>query len=139
MAITSSCRPTLRVTDERLAVDAAKAIRHIKKVDPDLARVIRRIGACDLVVDKSRTIYASLVRSIVYQQLTGKVAAIIFGRFLELFPGRKFPEPERVLREPFEQLRGVGLVQPKGRLHPKYRSSGERRHLARLAAGQSYE
>ena len=83
MAITSSCRPTLRVTDEHLAVDAAKAIRHIKKVDPDLARVIRRIGVCDLVVDKSRTIYASLVRSIVYQQLTGKVAAIIFGRFLK--------------------------------------------------------
>ena len=77
----------LRVTDEHLAVDAAKAIRHIKKVDPDLARVIRRIGVCDLVVDKSRTIYASLVRSIVYQQLTGKVAAIIFGRFLKLFPG----------------------------------------------------
>ena len=113
MAITSSCRPTLRVTDERLAVDAAKAIRHIKKVDPDLARVIRRIGACDLVADKSRTIYASLVRSIVYQQLTGKVAAIIFGRFLELFPGRKFPEPERVLREPFEQLCGVGLSNQK--------------------------
>ena len=82
-------------------MDPAKAVRHIKKVDPDLARVIRRIGACDLVVDKSRTIYASLVRSIVYQQLTGKVAAIICGRFLELFPGRKFPEPERVLREPF--------------------------------------
>ena len=77
----------LRVTDEHLAVDAAKAIRHIKKVDPDLARVIRRIGVCDLVVDKSRTIYASLVRSIVYQQLTGKVAAIIFGRFIKLFPG----------------------------------------------------
>ncbi len=63
--------------------------------------------------EKSRTIYASLVRSIVYQQLTGKVAAIIFGRFLELFPGRKFPEPERVLRKPFGQLRGVGLSNQK--------------------------
>ena len=94
-------------------MDAAKAIRHIKKVDPDLARVIRCIGACDLVPDKSRTIYASLVRSIVYQQLTGKVAAIIFGRFLELFPGRKFPEPERVLRKSFEHLRGVGLSNQK--------------------------
>ena len=94
-------------------MDAAKAIRHIKKVDPDLARVILCIGACDLVPDKSRTIYASLVRSIVYQQLTGKVAAIIFGRFLDLFPGRKFPEPERVLRKPFEHLRGVGLSNQK--------------------------
>jgi len=49
----------------------------------------------------------------VYQQLTGKVATIIFGRFLDLFPGRKFPEPERVLRKPFEQLRAVGLSNQK--------------------------
>ena len=46
-------------------MDAVRAIRHLKKVDPDLARVIRRIGPCDLKPDKSRTIYASLVRSIV--------------------------------------------------------------------------
>ena len=94
-------------------MDTAKAIRHLKKADPDLARVIRRIGLCEFKPEKSRTIYASLVRSIVYQQLTGKVAAIIFGRFLDLFPGRKFPEPERVLRMPFERLRGVGLSNQK--------------------------
>ena len=94
-------------------MDSAKAIRHLKKADPDLAKVIRRIGPFGLKPDKSRTIYASLVRSIVYQQLTGKVAAIIFGRFLELFPGRKFPKPERVLRKPFGQLRGVGLSNQK--------------------------
>ena len=94
-------------------MDAAKAIRHLKKTDPDLAKVIRRIGTYELVPDKTRTIYATLVRSIVYQQLTGKVAAIIFGRFLELFPGRKFPEPEKVLRKPFEKLRGVGLSNQK--------------------------
>mgnify|MGYP001183822619 FL=1 len=94
-------------------MDAVRAIRHLKKVDPDLSRFICRIGPCELKPDKSRTIYASLVRSIVYQQLTGKVAAIIFGRFLDLFPGRKFPEPERVLRMPFERLRGVGLSNQK--------------------------
>jgi 3-methyladenine DNA glycosylase/8-oxoguanine DNA glycosylase len=94
-------------------MDSAKAVRHLKKVDPDLAKVIRRIGPYELVPSKNRTIYATLVRSIVYQQLTGKVAAIIFGRFLDLFLGRKFPEPERVLRKPFEQLRGVGLSNQK--------------------------
>jgi len=94
-------------------MDTAKAVRHLKIADPDLAGVIRLIGPCELKPDKSRTIYASLVRSIVYQQLTGKVAAIIFGRFLDLFPGRKFPDPERVLRMPFERLRGVGLSNQK--------------------------
>jgi DNA-3-methyladenine glycosylase II len=96
-------------------MDSAKAVRHLKKVDLDLAKVIRRIGPYELVPSKNRTIYATLVRSIAYQQLTGKVAAIIFDRFLDLFLGRKFPEPERVLRKPFEQLRGVGLSNQKAR------------------------
>ena len=94
-------------------MDTAKAIRHLKKVDPDLAEVIRRVGPCDLKPDKSRTIYASLVRSIVYQQLTGKVAGIIFGRLLDLFPGKKFPTPENILALPVDTLRGAGLSNQK--------------------------
>ena len=94
-------------------MDTAKAIRHLKKVDPDLARVIRRIGPCTLAPDKSRTVYASLVRSIVYQQLTGKVAGIIFGRLLDLFPGKKFPAPESILAMPVDTLRSVGLSNQK--------------------------
>ncbi len=94
-------------------MDTAKAIRHLKKVDPDLAEVIRRVGPCDLKPDKSRTINASLVRSIVYQQLTGKVAGIIFGRLLDLFPGKKFPTPENILALPVDTLRGVGLSNQK--------------------------
>ncbi|MEC9081974.1 MAG: DNA-3-methyladenine glycosylase [Verrucomicrobiota bacterium] len=94
-------------------MDPAKAINHLRKVDSDLAQVILRIGKFELRPDKSRSIYASLIRSIVYQQLTGKVAAIIFSRFLDLFPGRKFPEPQRVLHMPFERLRGVGLSSQK--------------------------
>ena len=94
-------------------MDTAKAIRHLKKVDPDLAEVIRNVGPCDLKPDKSRTIYASLVRSIVYQQLTGKVAGIIFGRLLDLFPCKKFPTPESILALPIDTLRGVGLSNQK--------------------------
>ena len=94
-------------------MDTAKAIRHLKKIDPDLAEVIRNVGPCDLKPDKSRTIYASLVRSIVYQQLTGKVAGIIFGRLLDLFPGKKFPTPESILALPIGTLRGVGLSNQK--------------------------
>ena len=94
-------------------MDTTKAIRYLKKVDPDLAKVIRRIGPCTLKPDKSRTIFASLVRSIVYQQLTGKVAGIIFGRLLDLFPGKKFPSPESILSLPVDTLRGVGLSNQK--------------------------
>ena len=94
-------------------MDTAKAIRHLKKVDPDLAEVICRVGPCTLAADKSCTIYASLVRSIVYQQLTGRVAGIIFGRLIDLFPGKKFPASESVLAMPVDALRSVGLSNQK--------------------------
>ncbi len=49
-----------------------------------------------------------LMASIMSQQLSTKVAAVIFRRFLELYD-RKEPKPQQVLDTPFEQLRGVGL------------------------------
>ena len=94
-------------------MDTFKATRHLIKVDPDLAKVVRNIGSCTLKPDKSRTVYASLVRSIVYQQLTGKVAGIILNRLLDLFPGKRFPSPESMLSISIDKLRGAGLSNQK--------------------------
>lgn len=49
-----------------------------------------------------------LMASIMSQQLSTKVAAVIFRRFLELYNGKE-PKPQQVLDTPFEQLRGIGL------------------------------
>src|SRR6476646_7900970 len=54
-----------------------------------------------------RTHFAELARSICYQQLAGRAAAAIHGRFAALFDGP--PTPEAVLRLSMEQLRSVGL------------------------------
>ena len=94
-------------------MDISKATRHLIEVDPDLAKFIRKIGSCNLKPDKSRTVYASLVRSIVYQQLTGKVAGIIFNRLLDLFPGKRFPTPQSILSISIERLRSAGLSNQK--------------------------
>ncbi|MEE2614093.1 MAG: DNA-3-methyladenine glycosylase [Verrucomicrobiota bacterium] len=94
-------------------MDTFKATRHLIKVDPDLAKVVRNIGSCTLKPDKSRTVYASLVRSIVYQQLTGKVAGIILNRLLDLFPGKRFPSPKSILSISIDRLRGAGLSNQK--------------------------
>jgi DNA-3-methyladenine glycosylase II len=48
-----------------------------------------------------------LAASIVYQQLAGRAAAAIHGRFLALFDGHA--TPEAVLATPVETLRSVGL------------------------------
>ncbi len=53
-----------------------------------------------------------LMSSIISQQLSTKVAKVIYQRFLELFEGNE-PEPEEVLAISSEQLRSIGLSQAK--------------------------
>lgn len=60
----------------------------------------------------SADIYFDLLNSIVSQQLSGKVADVIFGRFLDLFP-KKYPSPELVSNIDIEKLRACGLSNAK--------------------------
>src|SRR5260221_13756784 len=55
----------------------------------------------------NRTHFAELARMICYQQLAGRAASVIHGRFAALFDGP--PTPEAVLALSMEQLRAVGL------------------------------
>lgn len=57
-------------------------------------------------------VYFYLIRSIVYQQLSGKAAGTIFGRFLELF-SEGYPYPEPLLGFDITDLRAVGLSRQK--------------------------
>src|SRR5215468_634885 len=58
-----------------------------------------------------RSHFAQLARMICYQQLAGRAAAAIHGRFEALFDGP--PTPEAVLALPIETLRGAGLSNAK--------------------------
>lgn len=87
-----------------------KAIVHLKKSDPLLAAVIDRVGPCRIEYREPE--FSTLVRSIVYQQLSGKVAAVIFERFLQLLPRRKLT-PGAVLRLSIADLRSAGLSNAK--------------------------
>jgi len=53
--------------------------------------------------------FQSLAEAIVYQQLSGKAAGTILKRFVALFPKKKFPAPQDVLRIKTEKLRSAGL------------------------------
>ena len=88
------------------------AVAHLKRVDPILAEVIARVGACRLEVRRTGTHYDALVRSIVYQQLSGKAAGTILRRFTELYPGNR-PRAELVLATDEALLRGAGLSRQK--------------------------
>ena len=86
---------------------------HLKRVDRDLGRTIRRVGPCTLEPEASRTPFQALVQAVAHQQLNGAAAATILGRFLKLFPGRRFPRPEDLAPVTDDQLRAVGFSRAK--------------------------
>ena len=55
-------------------VSMRKALIHLKKVDPVLAGIIERVGP--YAIEYREPVFQTLVRSIVYQQLSGKVASV---------------------------------------------------------------
>lgn len=59
-----------------------------------------------------KNIPVRLMASIMSQQLSTKVAKVIFHRFLDLY-GKKEPKPQQVLNTSLEQLRGIGLSNAK--------------------------
>lgn len=59
-------------------------------------------------LNSSTDFYHDMVENIVGQQLSGKVAQVIFNRFKTLFPNN-YPTPELVLFTPDESLRSIGL------------------------------
>jgi DNA-3-methyladenine glycosylase II len=82
----------------------AAAITHLKK-DARLTRVIRKYPKPEF--EKNRDPYQALIRSIVYQQLSGKAAATIHKRFTSIYASG--PRPEKVLKTPIAKLRKAGL------------------------------
>jgi O-6-methylguanine DNA methyltransferase len=91
-----------------LEFDWAAALAHLRKVDPPLARLIARVGRRQIEIRTMHDPFESLVRSIVYQQLSGKAAGTILGRMLEIF-GKRFPSPAELIATPDDKLRAAGL------------------------------
>jgi DNA-3-methyladenine glycosylase II len=95
-------------------MDYSQAIATLKTSDPILAELIDRVGECQL--DQSQQtgdLFAALSESILYQQLSGKSAAAIHRRFVDLYPDQPFPTAADVLATPDEVLRSVGISRPK--------------------------
>ncbi len=87
---------------------AARAAAALAAADPVVARLVVQFGLPRL---GGRTPaparFAVLARAICYQQLAGKAAAAIHGRFVAAVGGEV--TPARVLATPMEALRGAGL------------------------------
>ena len=91
--------------------ELSPALTHLKQ-DPQLKSLIERFGR--LNYRPSKDLFASLVYSIIEQQLSGKAAETIYGRFSSLFPQKRFT-PELILATGLDKLRGIGTSWAKAR------------------------
>ncbi len=100
------------------------------KKDPVLADVITRTKG-EILPTPSIDIYYYLLNSIVSQQLSVKVADVIWNRFLDMFPDR-YPIEDLVLAKSDQELRAVGL---------SFQKLGYMRNVAEFSKnkGMSYE
>ena len=82
------------------------ALQHLKKSDPVMAAIIQRVGKFTLQYTDPG--FETLVRSIVYQQLSGRVASVIFAR-LHAAAGEERLTPAGIMKLRPERMRKAGL------------------------------
>jgi DNA-3-methyladenine glycosylase II len=81
------------------------AILHLKRSDPVLAAIIGRVGEYGIRFREPD--FETLVKSIVSQQLSGRVATVIFGRLSDAVGGKMTPASILKLRP--SRMRTLGL------------------------------
>lgn len=84
-------------------------IIHLSK-DKKLSKIIALQQKYEL--QKRNHVHLHLCSSIMSQQLSTKVAAVIYARFLALFK-KQHPSPKDIVAIPFDELRAIGLSNAK--------------------------
>lgn len=88
------------------------AVTHLRRSDPRLRAAMDRAGPCRFERRVEGTHFDALLRAIVYQQLSGKAAATIYGRVLDVFGGA-VPDEHAVLSADPVALASAGLSRQK--------------------------
>ncbi len=84
-----------------------RAVMHLAAADPVLADIIQRVGPC--TIQYREPVFETLVRSIVFQQLSGRSARAIFDRLKAALCDGALLAPEAVTRMDSDTARRIGL------------------------------
>lgn len=107
--IEKGAKPKLK-TPTVLAPDSIlRGIEFIKKSDQLLGEWIDRLPPLNLAIQNISSPFQALLEAIIYQQLTGKAAATIYGRVLQLFNSNGKIAPLDIIRAKDSELRSAGL------------------------------
>ena len=93
-------------------VSTGEAERHLMKVCPAMRQYVPHHEPYPGKFKRFKDPYKALIRAVVYQQLSGKAAATIYGRVIALY-GRRHPEPTEILLTSDQQFRAAGLSRQK--------------------------
>lgn len=97
----------------KLAFDPDAAMAHLTAADPVLGGLMARVGPYAPSTTAAPDVFHSLMRAIVYQQLSGKAAGTIHRRLLDALGGDDTPGAESIAAASDETLRGAGLSRNK--------------------------
>ena len=92
-------------------INIDKGLKHLKQNDRGMRRLIEEFETPIFIKDINY--FEALVRSIVYQQLSGKAAATIHKRFKGLFNKDQNLSPSIILEKSHDELSSVGLSSQK--------------------------
>jgi DNA-3-methyladenine glycosylase II len=96
-------------------LDVERGTRHLRRKDPAMRALIKRVGTLDLEArrrGRPADAYGALLRSIVGQQLSTKAARTIYERMTQLWDGHT-PTPQELLDADPDAIRAAGLSRPK--------------------------
>jgi DNA-3-methyladenine glycosylase II len=93
--------------------DYEKARRALMRQDARLGDLIKRVGKCTLKVRTDGDLFSALCETITSQQLSTRVADVIYGRLCALCAPETHPTPTTILGLDTVALRGAGLSGPK--------------------------
>lgn len=96
----------------RLPYSRSAAVAHLQQRCPKLGEFIAAHGPLKMRLTGEANLFEALARAIVYQQLSGKAAGTIYGRFSALFEAGQ-PCPAALTGMGFDELRAVGLSRNK--------------------------
>ena len=92
------------------SIDFKKGIEHLCKTDKKLAKIIKEYP--EPKINKTKLYFQSLVRNIIYQQLSTKSAFAIHSRFKKLFSSTRI-NPKDVISISINNLKEIGLSRQK--------------------------
>lgn len=96
-----------------LGYDPDEALAYLARTDAAMASLIREVGGFCLAPPAEFDPFTSLLRAIVYQQLSGRAAGTIHGRVLALFPAHQPACAQALAGIADQALRDAGMSRAK--------------------------